>query len=114
IANEAVTWPRPDSEYLASQWWRAKGTNWQAMRTGERRPAAVRALVLYPMNALVEDQMVRLRRTLDSDEARAVMDERFFGNRVFFGQYTSAIQVTGHQRHPRLADDADEKKRRKR
>lgn len=39
-------------------------------RTGERRPAAVRALILYPMNALVEDQLVRLRKALDSREAR--------------------------------------------
>ena len=29
------------------------------------RPPAVRALILYPMNALVEDQLVRLRRALD-------------------------------------------------
>ena len=28
----------------------------------------MRALVLYPMNALVEDQMVRLRRVLDGAE----------------------------------------------
>lgn len=114
ISDEAVKWTRPNDEYLAGQWWREDRTDWRAMRTGERRPAAVRALVLYPMNALVEDQMVRLRRTLDSDEARAVMDERFSGNRVFFGQYTSAIPVTGHQSHPRLANDPDEKKRRKR
>ena len=30
------------------------------------RPKAVRALILYPMNALVEDQLVRLRKALDS------------------------------------------------
>ena len=29
------------------------------------RPKAIRALVLYPLNALVEDQMSRLRRALD-------------------------------------------------
>lgn len=114
ISDEAVKWPQPNSNYLDGQWWRKNETDWRAMRTGEQRPAAVRALVLYPMNALVEDQMVRLRKTLDSDEARAVMDERFSGNRVFFGQYTSAVPVTGHQKHPRLADDPDEKKRRKR
>jgi hypothetical protein len=114
ISDEAVSWPRPANGYLAEQWWREEGTDWRAMRAGEQRPAAVRALVLYPMNALVEDQMVRLRKTLDSDDARAVMGERFAGNRVFFGQYTSATAVTGHQRHPRLAHDLDEKKRRKR
>ncbi|MYM70358.1 DEAD/DEAH box helicase [Pseudoduganella sp. FT55W] len=114
IANEAVDWQKPDDSYLKSQWWREPSADWALMRAGERRPAAIRALVLYPMNALVEDQMVRLRRTLDSEDARAVMTERFAGNRVFFGQYTSAIEVTGHQAHPRLFGDTDEKKRRKR
>lgn len=114
ISNEAVRWPEPDSNYLVDQWWKNSETDWRAMRTGEKRPAAVRALILYPMNALVEDQMVRLRKTLDSDDARAVMDQRFSGNRVFFGQYTSAVPVTGHEKHPRLAKDPDEKKRRKR
>lgn len=114
IANEAVNWKSPDQNYMTKQWWRSDNADWSLARAGERRPAAVRALVLYPMNALVEDQMVRLRRTLDSEDARAVMTERFGGNRVFFGQYTSGIEVTGHQKHPRLADEIDEKKRRKR
>lgn len=114
IANEAVNWTSPDRSYMTEQWWRSATADWSLARAGERRPAAVRALVLYPMNALVEDQMVRLRRTLDSEAARAVMTERFSGNRVFFGQYTSGIEVTGHQAHPRLTGDTEEKKRRKR
>lgn len=69
-------------------------------RQGERRTAAVRALILYPMNALVEDQLVRMRKALDSREARAVMDEHFGGNRIFFGRYTGATPVTGHHDHP--------------
>ena len=40
---------------------------------GEDRTPAVRALILYPMNALVEDQISRLRSALDSDQARAVL-----------------------------------------
>ncbi len=71
-------------------------------REGEQRPSAVRALILYPMNALVEDQLVRLRKALDSREARQVMDNHFNGNRIFFGRYTGATPVTGHQRHPGL------------
>jgi len=76
----------------------------QPHRHGEHsdRPAAVRALVLYPMNALVEDQLVRLRKALDSREAREVMDEAFNGNRIFFGRYTGASPVTGHHIHPGL------------
>ena len=40
-----------------------------AHRARDGRLPGVRALVLYPMNALVEDQLVRLRRVLDSDDA---------------------------------------------
>lgn len=71
-------------------------------RAGEAagRPAAVRAIVLYPMNALVEDQMVRLRKALDSRETRDAMDRDFKGNRIFFGRYTGETKVTGHHLHP--------------
>lgn len=114
IANEATAWSAPGAGYLQNRWWEGKSTRWSRQRAGETRPAALRALVLYPMNALVEDQMVRLRRTLDSDEARNVMDERFAGNRIFFGQYTSSTPVTGYERHPRKWNNDQERKRRQR
>lgn len=114
LSREAIGWAKPDAGYLGAPWWTSPKGKWSPQRDGENRPAAVRALVLYPMNALVEDQMVRLRRTLDSDEARAVMDDRFDGNRLFFGQYTSSTPVTGYEDHPRLGNFEPEKKRRQR
>ncbi|MCY3923286.1 MAG: hypothetical protein OXG27_12970, partial [Chloroflexi bacterium] len=54
------------------------------------------------MNALVEDQLVRMRKALDSREARDVMDRALHGNRIFFGRYTGATPVTGHHLHPGL------------
>ena len=104
IAAEAVRWPAPRSSFATPDWLR-EGTAFMPHRTPESplRPQAVRALLLYPMNALVEDQMSRLRRTLDSPAAHAVMDERFAGNRIFFGRYTGDAPVTGHARHPRRA-----------
>ena len=114
IANEAVSWKQPRTGYLKDPWWAVPRRRWSAQRTGETRQAAIRALVLYPMNALVEDQMVRLRRTLDCDDARAVMDQRFSGNRIFFGKYTSSTPVTGYEHHPRMSGDDVEKKRRSR
>jgi len=114
ISNEAVKWAAPDAGYLCDAWWNEGSADWRPQRAGENRPAAIRALVLYPMNALVEDQMVRLRRSLDSPTARRTMDDRFSGNRIFFGQYTSATPVTGYARHPRLSNDPDERKRRRR
>lgn len=112
LSNEAVNWASPGDGYLQNQWWNGEKINWVSRREGEKRPAAVRALVLYPMNALVEDQMARLRKTLDSDDAREVMEQRFAGNRIFFGQYTSATPVTGYASHPRLSGDRSEKSRR--
>lgn len=56
-------------------------------REGDSRPAALRAIVLYPMNALVEDQMARLREALDSTSVRAFMNSHFKGNRFYFGGY---------------------------
>ena len=114
MSREAIGWTRPDAGYLDAPWWKSQRGKWSPQRDGENRPSAMRALVLYPMNALVEDQMVRLRRTLDSDEARAVMDDRFDGNRLFFGQYTSSTPVTGYEDHPRIAVGDVEKKRRQR
>lgn len=110
-------WPRPESGYLSSEnrWWRGKdgqpmakgnpkgeyklkegiqnGLQWNdykdhEQRQGEQRPAAIRALILYPMNALVEDQMTRLRMALDSQNARDTLDRHLNGNRIFFGRYT--------------------------
>lgn len=115
IASEAVQWPAPASGFPGSDWYEHEaGFELQRHAEHQSRPKAVRALVLYPMNALVEDQLTRLRRTFESDEARAVMDERFNGNRIFFGRYTSSAPVTGHMRHPRRADSLDEKRKLKR
>ena len=114
IANEAVTWKASSPNYLKNNWWQEDKTQWSARRQDESRPSAVRTLVIYPMNALVEDQMQRLRKSLDSEGAREVMQERFNGNRIFFGQYTSATPVTGFETHPRISQDKGEKRRRSR
>lgn len=72
---------------------------WDASRAldrGESRTPAVRALLLYPMNALVEDQLTRLRLALDSDDAHSVMDANLGGNRIRFGRFNGSTPVAGH------------------
>lgn len=103
LTEEAVNWPAPQPGYLQHEWWRSTPTRFQLHREHEHaeRPKALRALVLYPMNALVEDQLTRLRRAFDSPEAHEVMDRRFAGNRFFFARYTSATPVAGYLHHPR-------------
>lgn len=78
---------------------------WVGPRTGERRPAAVRALIMYPMNALVNDQLRRLRRILSDERSLTWQRNRLRGNRIWFGRYTGQTPVPGHW--------SDETKRRK-
>ncbi|SEE27416.1 Helicase conserved C-terminal domain-containing protein [Rhizobiales bacterium GAS191] len=113
IAEEAIKWPAPRHGYLSNAWWRETPSRFKLHRDDEHvdRPKALRAIILYPMNALVEDQLTRLRKSLDSPEAQAVMDKRFAGNRIFFGRYTSATPVAGHLVHPRRPDDAREREK---
>jgi len=96
LCAEATRWRRPGKGYPADDWYTKARTSFRPQRRAEHpeRPAAVRALILYPMNALVEDQMTRLRKTLDSTEAHEVMDTRLQGNRIFFGRYTSATPTS--------------------
>lgn len=77
-------------------WWRSDTTGFTEQRDGETgRQQAVRAIILYPMNALVDDQLTRLRKALDSDEARTWLDANRRGHRFYFGRYTGATPVTG-------------------
>lgn len=66
-------------------------------RSHETRPAAVRGLIVYPMNALVEDQLSRLRRALDSEQARAYLAQNRAGNRIYIGRYNGLTPVPGHE-----------------
>ena len=55
---------------------------------------ATRALLLYPMNALVNDQMTRLRRLLGSATIGRQL-QRPDGSRATFGMYTSRTPYPG-------------------
>lgn len=137
LAKESRGWSKP-GEKLAHQddWWRDQ--SWQQQcapqkapsakksapmtrpfrvpqRAHETRPAAVRALVLYPMNALVEDQLTRLRRALDSDSARNWLNQFRSGNRIYLGRYNSSTPIPGHEynrpdRHGAQTPDRDRNK----
>jgi ATP-dependent helicase YprA (DUF1998 family) len=79
----------------APPWWR-KGGEFIPQRQGETgRRAATRTLVLYPMNALVEDQLIRLRKSLDGPAVRDWLDTHRKGHRFYFGRYTGLTPVPG-------------------
>lgn len=93
IYKEAKTWDKPQYNL---KWFDLDNFE-PIQRKGERRPAALRAMIIYPMNALVNDQMQRLRRALDYDDVRDFFDspEVLNGNRIFFGRYNG--ETTGSQ-----------------
>ena len=96
LVGESASWaPQPG----AARWWATLDGIWHPSRGSETRPAAVRALILYPTNALVEDQMVRLRRAVRRIGAA---DER---SKLWFGRYTGS--TLGGATMP--ADGKDEK-----
>lgn len=64
-------------------------------RPNDGRPQAVRALILYPMNALVEDQLTRLRKALDSDKTREWLENSANNNSIYFGRYTGSTPSSG-------------------
>lgn len=95
LIEESMSW-EPGAPDLRRRWWRESSQPWLPMRDGEAgRPAAMRALVLYPMNALVEDQLVRLRKAFDSDGVRTWLDANRHGHRFFFGRFTGPTPVPG-------------------
>lgn len=111
IIKEAATWPdRSSVPYKLNDWWnnqiresklltfngeKGRLSSSALQRSHLTRPAAIRAIVIYPMNALVEDQVTRLREALDSDEVQAFMDNKLGGNRIFFGRYNGTTPISG-------------------
>ena len=106
LIKESKSWTKPD-QLISHQddWWknesliidRAKESWRVGQREHETRSSAVRAMVIYPMNALVEDQISRLRKILDSDAARDWFEKKRDGNRIYFGKYTGESTPTGSE-----------------
>ena len=83
LLTESETWKVPEPLY---KWWDSKEKiKWQHSRIHEtNRKSAVRSMILYPTNALVEDQITRLRKLIFS------LNKEFEAPRFFFGRYTGA------------------------
>lgn len=118
LVAESATWDAPtDRVPYQNDWWCNETWRQQCMvqtgkgsrmvkslrvsqRANEKRFPAVRALILYPMNALVEDQLSRLRRAIDSPEARTWFQTYRKDNRISFGRYNGETPVPGHEYDP--------------
>lgn len=66
----------------------------EAKRGVSNEMRAVRTIVLYPMNALVADQLARMRRLFGSNSGSQAI-QGMFGRKIQFGMYTSRTPYHG-------------------
>lgn len=90
-------WGTQSSPPARHLWWRHPHQTRIPQRGHEAadRPSAVRALMLYPLNALIEDQLGRIRRACDNERARQWFTRPFSGHRFWFGRYNAVAPVSG-------------------
>ena len=105
LVRESLTWPAllaaPRNDWWAMAPPAGSGRRQHHPRISQRgheqggRLPGLRALVLYPLNALAEDQMARLRQALDGDAIRAWFNANRPGNRFWFGRYIGPTPISG-------------------
>ncbi|MGD9818029.1 MAG: DEAD/DEAH box helicase, partial [Desulfomonilaceae bacterium] len=94
LARDSKQWPNLSSN-PDRYWWRNPTGEFRSQWNHSLRPHSLRALILYPLNALVEDQLKRLRLTFDSDQTHSWLDTERRSNRILFGRYTGHTPVPG-------------------
>jgi Lhr-like helicase len=94
LAYESQTWAANTQAPENHHWWQSNDER-VSQWAHTPRPKALRALILYPLNALVEDQLRRLRKTLEHEKVHDWLDQARGGNRITFGRYTSQTLVPG-------------------
>jgi DEAD/DEAH box helicase domain-containing protein len=75
-------------------------------RHQDRENACVKAIIFYPMNALVADQMNRLRAALASTGALNLFRDENRG-RLYFGKYNSTLKVARYNRNRLLSNKSE-------
>jgi len=100
-------WGTPASPPPEHQWWRISRQPRVPQRVHEPadRPKALRALLLYPLNALIEDQLSRIRKASDNDESRKWFTGPFAGQHFWFGRYNSVAPVSGRPDNARMRQE---------
>ncbi len=68
-----------------------EGLTWK----DDGRPRGIRTLILYPLNALADDQMIKLRKVLDSGTTAGWYRKHDFKDRIYFGRYTGKTVKSG-------------------
>lgn len=102
LVEESLQWTTPCPQQNTNWWWNRTGLRRQSQREHEHgiRPAALRALFLYPLNALIEDQVGRIRQACDGGQARNWLTQHRGGHRFWFGRYNGDTPVPGVSSDP--------------
>lgn len=100
LLEESRRWPTPGAPSPNRKWWNHSGESRNGQRDHEprERQPAVRALLLFPLNALIEDQLGRIRQSCDMQRARDWLDTNRDGNRFWYGRYVGVTPVSGSER----------------
>ena len=98
LFQESECWSTPKP---LNQWWNQTAGEWHDSRFGDvSKLPAVRSIILYPTNALVEDQISRLRKIVFKANKISGTSPQFF-----FGRYTGV--TLGDQTQPSKLNDAN-------
>jgi hypothetical protein len=121
LAKNISNWKQTPEEISEYNWFNFptghtnKGTaHYTAKPQREKsiRKASIKAIILYPMNALVDDQMTRLRKALDSKEAERFYSEFCENHKIYFGQYNGATpissEINSQEKHNELREKLNE------
>jgi len=95
--------------YVEKEWWNQSPLSFVSKRepTATSRIPGMRALFMYPLNALVQDQIETLRQVLDAEEADQLSQSLLGGERIFFGQYNGLTQGHGEAIDDNLQECAE-------
>lgn len=106
LLNESSKWA-PANEKQNNKWFLEERLNAQIresnlQRANEKRPAAIRCLMMFPLNALVEDQKTRMRKIF-CEENGELLQSLIQNNRIYFGSYNSNTPVSGAKNSSRFS-----------
>lgn len=98
LVEDSSNWLAPNPKNPRRHWWKYQRQPRIPQRAHDiGRPKALRALLLYPLNALIEDQLGRIRRACDGPAARQWLNATRQGNAFWYGRYTGATPISGIQ-----------------
>jgi DEAD/DEAH box helicase domain-containing protein len=77
------------------KWWEEGDSDFKLQRNDTNHNPALRCLIMYPLNALVQDQIETFRKQLNSPAADIFFREVLNGERIYFGQYSGSTLGNG-------------------